>query len=519
PAPIPEAPTLSPEEELYGKHYRPQSSIKLLMSMFNKPMPQKPGHKLPTNIMRPNLPGLSGDRDINSNYGHKLPTKLVKPNLPAELAAQIMGSKPEMRMPETRDFMNGDNSRRGPTRAPTRAPTQPPKMMESRESRAGTRTLFATFAGQHGFGGTLQTSFTTSAACISGCEADATCVALDFNSGTNGCWFHTDPLICSALLGTKATCTHYQIIDCTSPVVEVFTNMNIFGGSFVSTANTLDQCLNSCTGTCSGVDYNFVTNDCFIHTTTSGCGTMNFKTDCNHYKKLACSGTTTAASTASGGLIGVLETFSGYHAFGGTYMPSATDVATCVNTCINNCEAVDFNSASNLCFHHSSSSSCSSLNPKTSCTHYKKVSCSTTVTAVPPSTTTATTTAAPTTTTQGVVETYTGFNLFGGTFQSGISSSAACIAACQSSSTCEALDFNSADNSCWFHTSSSSCGALNAKSTCTHYKLVSCTTTTAGPSTVTTTTTAAPTTTTVFGQTTASTVSTTTTAAPTTTTT
>jgi len=76
--------------------------------------------------------------------------------------------------------------------------------------------------------------------------------------------------------------------------------------------------------------------------------------------------------------------------------------------------------------------------------------------------------------TQAQISSHAGFHLFGGTFQSGLSSQPACLQGCTTSATCRALDFNSDDNSCWFHTDSSVCNVLNPKSSCTHYKLAIC---------------------------------------------
>ena len=65
-----------------------------------------------------------------------------------------------------------------------------------------------------------------------------------------------------------------------------------------------------------------------------------------------------------------------------------------------------------------------------------------------------------------------GMNIFGGVQQTALTTPSACITNCRNNSaTCLAADFNSADNTCWFHNSTLACGTLNAKSTCTNFKI------------------------------------------------
>ena len=65
-----------------------------------------------------------------------------------------------------------------------------------------------------------------------------------------------------------------------------------------------------------------------------------------------------------------------------------------------------------------------------------------------------------------------GVHVIGGIRQSTIRDLGACIAQC--TGTCRSVDFDSADNSCWFHMQQSSCSELIPHSQTNHYKLSPC---------------------------------------------
>ena len=65
-----------------------------------------------------------------------------------------------------------------------------------------------------------------------------------------------------------------------------------------------------------------------------------------------------------------------------------------------------------------------------------------------------------------------GMHALGGIRQSAIRDLGTCVSRC--TGTCQALDFDKSDNSCWFHTQQSACSQLISQTQTDHYKLLPC---------------------------------------------
>ena len=68
-------------------------------------------------------------------------------------------------------------------------------------------------------------------------------------------------------------------------------------------------------------------------------------------------------------------------------------------------------------------------------------------------------------------ETLDGMNVGGGVRQTTISDVSTCINTCLAAATCAGVDFDTRDNTCWFHTSATVCNTPRSKPGCTHFKL------------------------------------------------
>ena len=69
-------------------------------------------------------------------------------------------------------------------------------------------------------------------------------------------------------------------------------------------------------------------------------------------------------------------------------------------------------------------------------------------------------------------EEFSGSHALGGVLQRGILTPQQCIEEC--TAPCQAVDFNSLSQTCWFHAKATACTQLVSKESCTHYKKVSC---------------------------------------------
>jgi len=152
-----------------------------------------------------------------------------------------------------------------------------------------------------------------------------------------------------------------------------------------------------------------------------------------------------------------ISTSTGMHVLSGTLQSGISTAASCISTCssTSGCRALDFNSDGNTCWFHFDASVCNPLRAKSSCTHYKFVTCD------------------------------TSRHIIGGTFQVNFRTVTDCINGCIAEPSCLAVDFNSADNSCWFH-SGTACNTLQVKASCNHYKTISCTSSPGAPAPVAT---------------------------------
>ncbi|CAH1797704.1 unnamed protein product [Owenia fusiformis] len=151
-----------------------------------------------------------------------------------------------------------------------------------------------TFVGFNVPGGTQIFSATTSTECIQFCEDQSDCMAVDFDTGNQGCFSHgvdnVEFLCSSDALQTLSSSTHYRLVNCSLPVLEQYSDVNVFGGVIVPGVTTVRDCLNSCNASCSAVDFNFLSNLCYSHDTTTTCNSFNFVNNITHYKKQRCSG-------------------------------------------------------------------------------------------------------------------------------------------------------------------------------------------------------------------------------------
>ena len=68
-------------------------------------------------------------------------------------------------------------------------------------------------------------------------------------------------------------------------------------------------------------------------------------------------------------------THQNQHAIGGTFMAGISDRDNCIRACTEPCHGVDFDTNGNTCWLHDQLTSCSNLNNKTSCTHYRLRPC------------------------------------------------------------------------------------------------------------------------------------------------
>ncbi|CAH1797740.1 unnamed protein product, partial [Owenia fusiformis] len=133
------------------------------------------------------------------------------------------------------------------------------------------------FAGFHVPGGTEIAGATTATECINICETQSRCMGVDFDQ--QRCFSHdidnVEYLCSTASLQTLASSTHYRLVNCSLPVLEQYSDVNVFGAVLVPGVITARDCLNSCNASCSAVDFNFLSNLCYSHDTTTTCNSFN----------------------------------------------------------------------------------------------------------------------------------------------------------------------------------------------------------------------------------------------------
>ena len=62
-------------------------------------------------------------------------------------------------------------------------------------------------------GGSLQPDIRDLSSCITSCDADNSCLAVDFNFQHNTCWYHGRKTACSNLR-RKQSCVHHKLVNC-----------------------------------------------------------------------------------------------------------------------------------------------------------------------------------------------------------------------------------------------------------------------------------------------------------------
>jgi len=179
--------------------------------------------------------------------------------------------------------------------------------------------------------------------------------------------------------------------------------------------------------------------------------------------------------------IAVLRPVVSYHnnrnSNGGVKPTGATADHPTLEKCIlrcqldDTCEAIDYGTISRECWLHKSTSSCSELHEHDSITHVKLRAC-------PQEGTTRPATTPPTTrphfvTPPPVLSTHENRYIASGDKQVWTSLEA-CTTGCQISHTCVALDFNSSNRECFYHTTTTACATLRFRNGITHVKLLTC---------------------------------------------
>ncbi|CAH1802992.1 unnamed protein product, partial [Owenia fusiformis] len=261
------------------------------------------------------------------------------------------------------------------TVSPTRAPTKPPviddimapKELEKHEARREYNyepKLKETMKGRLVQGGFKVGDHGMDVNdCLQDCKEDSQCIAVDFNTRAMTCWFHYDVEICDMSTVASATTNHYRFVDCKIPVNEVLSGTHIPGGVIVNTGASIADCINRCSGECTGVDYNSVVGTCYVHTMATECNPVLRKPSCTHYRKLAnCDQQ-------------IIKTLRGSHIPGGVKITSGLSNVECINRCDGDCTGVDFNSVDGACYYHTEKTECNQVQRKPSCTHYRRRSC------------------------------------------------------------------------------------------------------------------------------------------------
>ncbi|ELU09921.1 hypothetical protein CAPTEDRAFT_224151 [Capitella teleta] len=361
----------------------------------------------------------------------------------------------------------------------------------------GGEPYIVTFLGMHISGGTLMSSYRDALSCIQACQGISTCLGVDFNTEFTSCWFHYEATACNAFIA-KARCTHYRLSTrcgtsstfttvSTAAPLETSTGFHIRGGTLMSAYRDVAACLDACRAVptiCQAVDFNSQYNSCWFHSSLTACDTLVAKATCTNYRLAVCAVTSPTAATTSATTIAPREVSTGFHILGGTLMAAYRDATACLDACRavpTLCLAVDFNTQFNSCWFHTSETACAALVAKATCTNYRFTICASTTVTTPTTATTATTTVTTPTTTvpsttipAGFISTTTGSHIPGGFYAAATVTESQCLDLCLMNSYCLAVDYNSADRTCFFHDTTTYCNAIVTLANVNHYKRVPC---------------------------------------------
>ncbi|CAH1788388.1 unnamed protein product, partial [Owenia fusiformis] len=232
-------------------------------------------------------------------------------------------------------------------------------------------------------GGSLIANIVTIETCKQQCLIMADCMAIDFNTGLNQCYMHTDATL-GILNMNVQNVVHFRKTACAqnaglpSGYLSVSSGYHVLSGTKQSGTFTLDSCLSACTAstTCLAVDYN-AEGSCWFHTNVTSCNALVSKAFCQHYKRIECF----SGSPAIGPVppTGYTSFITGYHIFGATPLSGIYSLSGCLAACTadGSCMAVDYNAGEGTCWPHTLTTSCNTLYQKNLCAHYKKTSCTT----------------------------------------------------------------------------------------------------------------------------------------------
>ena len=67
--------------------------------------------------------------------------------------------------------------------------------------------------GKHGLNGEIQ-SFNDITSCLEACKQQSQCLAVDFDTADDSCWFHKDAGVLCLELFSRETVTHYRFVSC-----------------------------------------------------------------------------------------------------------------------------------------------------------------------------------------------------------------------------------------------------------------------------------------------------------------
>ncbi|CAH1788818.1 unnamed protein product [Owenia fusiformis] len=301
--------------------------------------------------------------------------------------------------------------------------------------------------------GVKQVGISTEARCIAQCRAMSQCVVIDFNYNTQECFHHTRITGCNPPLQLQNN-AHVKLLDCAStaaPTTALPTQGFTTAAPVITTAAPAVTTAAPAVTTAAPLITTAVTQSPQTSAPAVGPGTQVPPT-------------------------GFVMSSPGMHIVGGTeILPGQFFTQQqCLNQCLMdaNCLAVDYNAATMQCFFHGTLTYCNTPRSKTSCTHFKRVSCN-------PSGQ------------NNLVEIRSGFHLFGGspTTCLGFTTCSAntCVQECCRDPACSGVDFDQGTRACFKHTDATECTTLNAKNNCTHYRKRTCPGTIISPGVVQTT--------------------------------
>jgi len=386
------------------------------------------------------------------------------------------------------------------------------------------------FATTLAYEGTELTGVATIDECKAVCLSVDECLAIDFSSADNSCYWHGDAAYLDKLNTNALTVTQFRRIinDCsttteatttvetttlTTPTqattlvtldgcvdtFDVNPGINAASGTGVAAATTLELCQAACLATpeCLAIDWNELSagTKCYWHGEgyLDRLGVLGTNTQ---YRRVECG--TTTVTTATPGCEDTFVIQTETYSLGGASIDTAFTVEACQAACVadTSCIAFDFNNNNNRCYTHTEL-----LEELTSADidQYRRGTCSTT---------TVLSTLGVSTVSFGcedIFENVENTLSLGGEELAGIQTVISCENICRSVPTCIGFDFNKETNHCFWHSNAGYEGIAQSATCCDQYRRgTECTTppSTTMELTTPTSTTAAPTTTTTEATTT-----------------